>query len=145
VNSYEKAQEILDALVAFAAAQVPEHELPALQYAQVGGPAHVVCAVVTVAALSMSIAPGTPADCNAVQLAPFDVVIGRECAWEAEEDGRDIPAQVTDVSALIAADGELLWAFAGEYDPYLSKEWQVIWVKEGGIAVSVLKMTTGIN
>lgn len=149
MNAYTKAQQLLALIVAEALPKEPDYSLPTNQYARVGT-AVVSCASVQVAALDMQTEGAAlgvlTVDCNdAIQLSSFACIISRDCGWEANEDGSDNLEAVAAVSAMGAEDADFLWTWANNYDEYISKAFSVGWSITGGILITTLTLTTGID
>lgn len=149
MNSYEKAQQILGLIVSEALPLEPDFTLPELQYARVGTPV-VACASLQVSALDMNTDGANVGLLNvlcddAIQMTNFACILSRECAWTANEDGSDDPAQVAAMSVVGAADAAFLWDFAQHYDEYLSKSFSVGWSTNGGLVITTLNMLTGVD
>lgn len=144
MNLYEKAQHILDAIIAEAAVQ--DVALPEAQYAQLGTPV-IACPLVTVAtAAPLSPVEETgPTKCNASQVATFQCIIARACGWTSDSTGADDPDAIASVSAQIAADVEIMWAAASAYNGYLVKNWSVAWEISGGMSFVTLTLSTGVD
>lgn len=140
----DRANAILDELVAFAATR--SHALPLTQYTQIGDIVR-DCEAVIVSVGSLTPDPlYEPVDCVFPRSATFLVDIIRACAVVYDRNGQTIPAVLQSVSEIGAADGELLYAFAGELDGWSSKgAWSVVWsLAEGGLQVASLQIVIGI-
>lgn len=143
MSPLEKAQQILDQLVDKAADE--SFTLPTQQYPQTGDPV-IACALFTVAVSSVLVAEAYgPNACNASQLGTFSIVIARDCGNTSRQDGSDDPAAVAAVSQTLSADGEFLWSWINNYIAYLSKEWSVSYVIQGGLSMATMQLTTGID
>lgn len=138
-----KAQQILDELVLYAGEQ--SVQVPALRYVQISTPV-VAAEALTIALIDVS--PHEqygPTDCNASQLATYSIVLSRECSWTSDDTGVDDPAKVAAVSAMLSADGELLWGFGQQYAAYLSKQWNVTWQLTGALGISTMSFIVGVD
>ncbi len=149
MNAYTKAGQLLELIEAAALPLEPEYTLPSQRYARVGT-AVVSCACVQVAALDMNIDGANSGITNvicddAIQVSTFACIIARDCAFVSNEDGSDDPARVGEASAIAAQDSEFLWNWAQTYDEYLSKTFNVGWLFTGGILITTLSLTTGID
>ena len=143
MTPFDKAKQLLERVEE--SGRVLCVDLPSNRYAQVGQPV-VACSLVTVACTSIDIDQATgPEKCNASQLATFAIIIARDCSWTSEQDGTDDVAKVDVVSAEIASDADVLWHMANNYSAFLSKRWSVAWTIEGGLGVTTLTLTTGID
>lgn len=156
MTPYEKAQQILDEVKALADSRfliLPGPEMN--HYAQVGNNV-IACAGVTVTYTGSNVDPLTPANaeniaafqsmqCGPGQLGIFNIVIARDCANIANQDGTDDPVKVAALSALMDADGQLLWDFAVAYDAWISKDWSTGHAIDGALGISTLLLTTGVD
>lgn len=144
----EKAQQILDQIVAKATPLGPDYVLPDLRYVQLGTPV-ISCASVIVAGLSLATDGASlgilNVDCDAMQVCTFQVTIARDCSWVANEDGSDDPTRVAQASAMLSSDGELLWDYAQHFVPMVTKQWNNAWDLIGGIGISTLALTTEVD
>lgn len=148
MNAYEKAQQLLQLIETEALPFEPEYTLPSQRYARVGTGV-ISCASVQVAALDMSpdgLDNGqVTVHCDAIQLSNFACIISRDCSFVANEDGSDDPKRVGEASALGAKDAQFLWNWAQHYDAYFSKQFSVGWIFTGGILITTLSLTTGVD
>lgn len=149
----DKAREFL----AMLEDQAPTHGvvLPDPRYAQLGTPV-IGCAATVVGVAGTNPHPeygGASAvamgifgfECNASQQASFVFSIARECSWTSDETGLDIPEAVVKVSETMQADHDLLWYFAANLEPYLSKSWSLAMTLMGGLAITTMTLTTGVD
>ena len=137
----EKAQQVLEEIVEFA----DEVELPHLQYAQIGTPV-VACEALTVAVIDIT--PHEqygPTECNASQLVTLSVVLSRTCAWTSDDDGVDDPEKIAEVATVLSGDSELLWSFAQQYRAYLSKQWNISFLRTGGLGITTMSFIIGVD
>jgi len=141
VTPYEKAQQLVDDIVEFS-----EMKLPKLRYAQVGAPNVIADEVFTVAVNAVD--PHDqygPFECNPSQLSTFLVIIAWECSWTGENDGRDDPRKVKTVSQKLDDTGTMLWSFASQYRAYLSKEWSITYALTGGVGITTMSFSIGVD
>ena len=140
-----KARELLAQIeTAAVAARIT---LPKTRYAQLGEP------VVTCAALIVTLARLDPAGpeynvqsgCLTSQIGTFTLTIARDCAVTYDEEGIDDPALVDEVSQIMSDDGDFLWNFAAGLSLYLQKDWAMSWSLPGGLAISTLSLTAGVD
>lgn len=141
MTPYAKAKQLIDDVVEFS-----EIDLPKLKYAQVGAP-HVIAHEVFTVAVSGVDPHGQygPFECNASQLSTFLVIIAWNCSWTSETDGSDDPRKIKSVSEKLDATGQMLWDFASRYQAYLSKEWSITFALTGGIGITTLSFTIGVD
>lgn len=149
MNSYEKAQQLLELIVSEALPMEPGFSLPTLQYARVGT-AVVSCGCVQVAALDMATDGAALGQLivrcdDAIQMSNFACIIARDCSWTANDDGSDDPAEVAAMSVKAAADADFLWSWAQHYNEFYSKAFSVGWLITGGLLITTLTLTTGID
>lgn len=147
MTPYQKAQQILADLEARAADI--GLDLPTLRYAQIGTPV-VSCASLIVAVTNLAPEAGGAGVedivvCDAAQMGTFTILFSHDCSWVANDDGSDDPARVVEASAHMDASGSFLWDYANEYVPYISKTWSLSWSLVGGLGISTLTLTVGID
>lgn len=142
----EKAKDILKQINA--RADESGLRLPSMQLAKLSPtPPVIACEELLVAITAITLPDETfEPDCNPARLATFVIILARACAQEADpQTGVDIPENVRTIHAGLDRDSDFLWDWAAEYDYYLSKTWDMAWGLEGGLAVSTLTLTTGID
>lgn len=148
MTPYAKAQAILAELVEAALPLEPDFVLPTLRYAQIGAPV-VACESLIVAVAGMTADNGLEVEdltfCDSSQIGTFTIVHAIDCAWVANEDGTDDPARVAEASARMDANGTFLWNYANELVPFVSKQWTIGWAFMGGLGLTTLTLTTGID
>lgn len=143
VTPLEKAQELLDDLSGFAAAEC--HDLPSLRYTRMGPPV-LACEALIVGVLNADPAElYGPLECNPSQLATYIFAAGLECSGVYDQSGADDPYKVAEVSAKMDAVGSLFWDWAAQYNAYLSKQWFVTWSINGDLGVITMQFTTGVD
>lgn len=142
---YDRAKALLVELIEFASAR--SFALPQVRYAQIGDVVRdCESVIVAVGNLTPDISY-SPIDCVAPRQSTFTIDIIRACAVVYEiNSGTTIPSVLEDVSAIGAADGELLYEFALEIDGWSGKQaWSVQWsLAEGGLQVASLQITIGV-
>lgn len=151
MTPYEKAQQILDSVIAAGEDQIglgtwPGWGLPTVRYAQMNAAPVISCEVLTVSV--MDVAPHTaygPVECNASQLSTFSIILARNCMNTSDDDGVDVPEAVESASVVADQDAQLLWGWADSYSAFLSKDWSISWTLNGGIGITTLTLTTGID
>lgn len=139
-----KARELLSLLET--AAGAASLSLPETRYAQLGEVV-VTCAAVIVTLQNLDPAGpeyGSPG-CVTSQIGTFSLIIARDCGVVYDDDGVDIPALVEDASEDMSEDGDFLWEFAAGLDMYLQKNWAVTWSLPGGLLISTLSLTLGVD
>jgi hypothetical protein len=149
----EKAREFLATIEDMAPAM--GIVLPELRYAQLAQP--VIACSSLIAAVTNTIphaeyggATGSRGnifgfECNASQQSTFVISLSRECSWISNEDGTDNPEEVVKVSEQMQADHDLLWYFAADLNPYLSKSWSIAMAIMGGLSIVTLQLLTGVD
>lgn len=142
VTPLEKAKQILADINTFASAS--SVDLPGHQYAQTGTPV-IACAGLIVAVTNVSIAAGYDPTCGAAQSGTFVVTLTRDCGVEFNEDGSDNVDAITAVSAEADADAQMLWDYANQLEIYLTRTWSVSWALIGGLGITTLSLTIGID
>jgi hypothetical protein len=140
MTPYEKAQDLLKSL------EVACPNLPTLAYAQIGGQV-VSCESLIIAATGADGQPQDPLNlkCAFNQIGTFVITVARDCAFEATEDGVDDPVEVARVSAQMDQDGDCLWGWAQNLDPYISKDFSLGFTLQGGLAITSMQLTLGID
>lgn len=142
MTPYEKAEQILDQLVTAAAAAGVV--LPERRYALVAEPV-VDCESVIIALTGVTQPELFDPSCGVPQLGTFSVIIARDCAGTANQDGTTNIERATVASAAQAIDGDLLWSFANGYQEFVSKTWNIGYVVTGDLAITSMLFTTGID
>ncbi len=143
-NPLDRADALLADLVAFAATH--SHAIPTVQYTQIGDVVRDCESVIVSVGSLVPDALYEPVDCVYPRSATFLVEIIRACAWVSNKSGTTKPAALASVSAIGAADGQLLYDFAAQIDGWSSKQpWSVVWsLAEAGLQVASLQITIGI-
>jgi hypothetical protein len=143
VTPLEKAAEILQGIELQAATNGVT--LPTLRYTQMAQPV-IACAGVIVAVTATDPHPlYGPVECNASQQVTFAVSIARDCSHVANDDGTDDIVKLGQVSMTMQGDHDVLWDFAACFEEYLSKQWSVRMVITGGVAITSMTLTTGVD
>ncbi len=154
MTPFSKGKELLADVVSYA--ETAHVVLPKTQYAQIGNNT-IACAGVYVTALgtdrqtlenSTAVNFGSELQlqvCGVVQLATYNIVIARDCANIANQDGTDDPVRVAALSDELDLDGELLWNFAEQYEAWNTKTYSMRWEIEGNLAYTSLSMTIGVD
>lgn len=143
-TALEKANELLASLQAFAIAD--NSPLPTPAYAQLGE-AVVTCAstIVTLTSIDPVGAEYQP-DCTPGQIGNFAITIARDCGVVYDEtSGVDDPDLVVAASEDMDADGDLLWRWAATLDLFYVKTWTVSFSLPGGLLISAMALTLGID
>lgn len=146
----EKARALLDEFVEFA--DDANVELPSLRQAQYASNDGMVVAC---ASVNMGVGPiAQPPDaydptCNPGQVGTFTLILARDCGWESEEDGTDNPDAVTAVAEMMDIDSVLLWDFyvslLNTVSLYPPMNPDMSYAKDSGLAMSILRFSTGID
>jgi hypothetical protein len=143
VTPLEKAAQLIDEIDDYACDIGVD--LPKLRYPQIGTPV-IGCEAFTIGVIDVT--PHEqygPVECNASQLVTFSVNVSRTCSWVADDDGIDDPEKVAEVSATLSADSEVLWSFAQQYRAYLSKQWNVTFLRTGGLGITTMSFIIGVD
>lgn len=144
MTPWGKADALLKDLVA--AAGIAHLPLPERQYAQLGEPV-VACAAVQVALTGLEQAGPEyqPQACDTSQVGTFVVIIARDCAVVFNDDGTDDPKLVVDASQDMSEDGDFLWVWAESVPTFITKTLSLGWILEGGLSITSVSMTLGID
>ena len=142
----DKAQEILDGIVAQAAAMDTPVALPTPQYVRIGAPV-VACPAVIIGFVSTLPVEEdlVPHDCGAVEQATFICTVALDCSAAFNSDGSDNVAKMAEVSERAQAVGAVLWTYANAFEPFITKTWSVTYGLAGGHALITLQLTTGVD
>ena len=118
---------------------------PSLAYTQVGSQV-VGCESLIVAVTGVDGQALGPQNlkCDFAQIGTFVITVARDCAIEFDDEGFDDPVEISRISQQIDADGDCLWAWAQNLDPYLQKDFSIAFDLTGGIAITSLQLTIGI-
>lgn len=143
-TAYDTATALLASLVSDAATE--SLTLPTVQYVVTGEPV-VDCPSVIVALTGINIPEGftNAIHCAPPQLGSFDVIIARDCGTQFTPDGSTIPSAADTIAAAAAADGDFLWGWASRYAEVVDKTWELGFVTTGGLAITSLLLTTGVQ
>jgi len=146
VTPFEKCKALQAELESLAAGyEEAGYTLPARRYAVLGEPV-IDCESVIIALTGMVVPEGYDINCGPPQLGTFSVVIARDCATPFDEEGVTIPAEAEALAVDQGVDGDMLWLFANRHQPYAAKlPWTIGFVVTGGLAVTSLQLTTGID
>lgn len=126
------------------AADTAEVELPSQRYAVLGEPV-VDCESVIIALTGVGQPDEFNVHCGVPQLGTFSIIVARGCATMYDQEGKTIPSKADAVADAQSTDSEFLWSFANGYQEYLSKTWSLGYAITGGIAITSLLLTTGID
>lgn len=144
MTPYGKAKALLTELKTFAAARDTPVKLPSEAYAQMGGQV-VACEGLIVALARVSPAEGIDPTCGAIQLGDFIISLARSCSVVFDDTGADDVDEVKRVSEETDIDLELLWDFADSLSVWGSKTWSVTNTLLGGLSITTLSLTAGID
>ena len=144
MTPYKKAKQLLEAIVKAYEDHGSLETLPERRYAATSEPV-VDCASVIVSLTSMTAAEGYEAPCNVPVLGTFSIVVARECANTSNAKGMTNVEQTELVAKIQSDDAEALSSFARNLPTYISKSWNIVMVITGGLAITSLILTVGID
>jgi hypothetical protein len=146
VTPLEKAKELLAGIVTASRASGVSVQVPNNRYAQMGGQVvdceSLIVAVANVRATEgFQLMPG----CNVPQTADFIVTLARDCAVTFDDSGATNVSELERVSLVSDQDGQFLWDFATEYDAFATKSYSLSYINLGGLSVTTLSLTIGVD
>lgn len=144
MTPFGKATQLLGQIVAAAAAEDPVLVLPERRYSLVAEPV-VDCESVIIALTGINQPEEFDANCGIPQIGSFAIIIARDCAGVADQNGVTIIERAEEVATQQARDGDFLWSFANSYREFVSKSWSVGFSITGDLSITTMLLTTGID
>ena len=141
-TALSRAQELLDLIVAEAAAQGVS--LPTPQWVQIGDSV-IQCPGVSVSAGGLTPPALSEERCVPPMQTTLIATIARE--WVCvNDDGTDNPSAIEAGSVLVQPDADVLWQAAYSMTPYLGPEGgSLSWLIEGGLIYTQMQIVVGVG
>lgn len=143
MNPYTKAEQLMSLLKSEIAA-CNENLLPSRCFVTSSEPV-VDDECLIVSFTSMAPSEGYEASCNVPTTVTYSIVLARQCANISDASGMTIEDEAERVARSQSLDMEILSSFANSLPVYVSKTWNIALVITGGLAITSLILTTGID
>lgn len=144
MTPYDKANQLLEMIVDHMTEYAAGTSVPTRRYVATSEPV-VDCESIIVALTAVTQAEGYEAPCNVPTVGTYSIVVARECSNTSNAKGMTNVDETQRVAKIQSDDVETLVAFVNSLPTYVSKSWNIALVITGGLAITSLILTTGID